>query len=282
MPDALKFVKGRDDLIEGLLAPYGGPPFLGGKDFVGEFFSPNTDFVLSWFKDWERPLLYSHGLDGDVKTEVVGRIAVKARDKGLWMQAQLDKANEYKAEIAALVEKGALGASSGSVAHLVATDQKSGEILRWPLIEGSLTPMPANPDAQVGYAMKSADAIAHLAVVATAVPEALKEEPVAEEPEVPEELEATKEGRRHNSSDRARIQQIYQLLGELGIEADTPDATPEGSGKSLGVPPAPMLAIKAGDGVERPSANDLEALKSLIGPAIKDVVASEIKRYLDT
>ena len=167
---AVKFVGDSNDTIEGWLAPFGGPDYLGGKDWHGEFFAPSTDFALDWFSDWQRPLLYQHGLDGAIKTDVVGRIKVEVRDKGLWMQAQLDASHEYHDEIAKMVGSGALGASSGSVGHLVQTDRKSGEIKRWPLIEGSLTPTPANPQAHVGYAIKSVDAVKHLAIIGSTPP----------------------------------------------------------------------------------------------------------------
>lgn len=173
---AIKWAGESRDMIEGLLAPYGGPAKLGGKDLQGEYFTKSTDFALPWFKDWERPMLYQHGLDGALKTTVVGRIKVEPTDKGLWMQAQLDKANEYYDAIASLVDEGALGLSSGSVSHLVEVNGKSGEIKSWPLIEGSLTPTPANPNARLGYSVKSADAVAHLAVIGTAAPDELTDD----------------------------------------------------------------------------------------------------------
>ena len=176
MKHVVKFAEGSRDLIEGMLAPFGGP--FKGKDLDGEFFSAKTAFELEWFGDWQRPLLYHHGLDPEIKTAVVGRIKVTPTDKGLWMEGQLDKAHEYASAVADLVDSGTMGLSSGSVSHLIETDAKSGEIKRWPLIEGSLTPTPANPEAKaapVKYAMKSADAIEHLAVLGVAAPEGIEE-----------------------------------------------------------------------------------------------------------
>ena len=169
---AVKWAGKSRDTIEGMLAPFGGP--IAGKDLDGEFFSENTDFALEWFGDWQRPMLYHHGLDPEIKTSVVGRIKVMPMTDGLWMQAQLDKAHAYYDAIAELVDQKALGLSSGSVQHLIAVDGKSGEIKAWPLIEGSLTPTPANPDAKAGYAMKAVDAIEHLAVLGVEAPDALK------------------------------------------------------------------------------------------------------------
>lgn len=162
----LKFADGSDLDIEGLLAPNGGP--FNGRDVAGEYFSAKTDFALEWFDS--RPLLYHHGLDPEAGISVVGKITeVKSTDKGLWMRAQLDAANQYYDAIKELIKKGKLGLSSGSMRHLVEVS-KSGEILRWPLIEGSLTPTPANPDAEVSFAAVKA----HLDAIGVSVSDDLR------------------------------------------------------------------------------------------------------------
>lgn len=162
---AVKVVGETDDawLIEGLILPYGGP--LYGQDLTGTHFTKSTDFCLDWFPDGGRPGLYAHGFDATVKTSVVGR-EVKSwlDDKGRWIQAQIDKAHEYGAEIKELVDQGLLSLSSGAVDHLVQIATKSGEIKRWPWVEWSLVPNPANPEALV-YPVKSVDAVAHLTAV---------------------------------------------------------------------------------------------------------------------
>ncbi len=145
---AVKFADGSEVDIEGLLAPHGGS--FNGRDIQGEYFSAKTDFALGWFED--RPLLFQHGMDGKAGLDVVGRIKTLSRDEaGLWMKAQLDAHTDYYESIRQLVKAGKLGLSSGSMRHLVQVD-KSGQILRWPLIEGSLTPTPANPLAEVDFA----------------------------------------------------------------------------------------------------------------------------------
>lgn len=148
---AVKFVEGTEDEIEGLLLPWGG--IHNGKDLDGEYFSAKTNFCLEWFPEpATRPLLYDHGLDPDAGPTVVGRIKsieIKA-DTGGWMQAQLDKQSKYFAAIKEMVERGKLYLSSGAMAHLVQRGAK-GELLRWPVVEGSLTPTPANLLATVGY-----------------------------------------------------------------------------------------------------------------------------------
>lgn len=177
---AVKFVEGSDNIIEGLAIPFGGPSWkpdtglVAGKDLHGEDFGPDTDYALDWFPEEGRPTLYHHGLDDAIKTALVGRqIEREEREVGQWVKVQLDKRSRYFEGIRQLVDEGALSFSSGAVPHLVKT-RDDGHIERWPWVELSLTPTPANPDAAV-YAVKAADAIEHLAAVRAAVPDALKE-----------------------------------------------------------------------------------------------------------
>jgi hypothetical protein len=160
---AVKLVGETDDawIIEGLILPYGGP--LYGQDLTGTHFTKATDFCLEWFPETTgRPGLYAHGFDATVKASVVGReVKNWADDKGRWLQAQIDKAHEYAAEIKEMVDQGLLSMSSGAVDHLVQVATKSGEIVRWPWVEWSLVPNPANPEAIV-YPVKSAEALDHL------------------------------------------------------------------------------------------------------------------------
>lgn len=157
---AVKFVDGSDSLVRGLGMPYGGP--YGGLDFNGEFFSPKTDFMFDFFTG-ERPLLYDHGQEPAVDNEIVGRVVeFKQTDDGVWTIAQLDRRARYVDAIRDLVDRGALSFSSGAYPYLARTDKSTGEILRWPWVELSLTPTPANP-----YAYASKSIRAHLAIVTT-------------------------------------------------------------------------------------------------------------------
>lgn len=124
------------------------------KDLQGEYFTPKTDFALDWYE--QRPALYHHGLDGSLKTSAIGRIeSLKADDMGIWAEAQLDMHKKYVQAVQDLVNKGALSWSSGSLAHLVEVDD-DGNIKRWPLVEGSMTPTPAEPRNTDIKAIKSA------------------------------------------------------------------------------------------------------------------------------
>jgi hypothetical protein len=115
------------------------------RDLDGEFFTPETEEMTAIFDAIGKlPFLYNHATDGALKSSVVGVIDVLAADDvGLWYEAQLDQSNKYREAIRQLVNKSVLGTSSGTLpgARRVA---KNGQILRWPVIEGSATATPAD------------------------------------------------------------------------------------------------------------------------------------------
>lgn len=129
---------------EAVVAGYG--IVFGGKDLVGDTFTENTDFM--WDLVPTKAVFYDHTLDADDDPldEEIG-FADNARAKidkfGIWIEAQIDKSKEYAQAILELVDRGALGWSSGSVGHLVR--RSNGIIKRWPIVEFSLTPTPAEP-----------------------------------------------------------------------------------------------------------------------------------------
>jgi hypothetical protein len=150
---AVKFADEDDDgsMIRGLAIPFGGP--IKGKDIDGEDFGPDTDLCLDWFPDG-RPILYHHGINGAIKTSVIGRqVALETDDEGVWVKAELDKASRWYSRVKKLIDQGALGFSSGAMPHLVKAT-KSGHITRWPWVELTLTPTRANPNAALAYAVK--------------------------------------------------------------------------------------------------------------------------------
>lgn len=124
------------------------------RDLQGEYFTPQTDFALDWFE--QRPVLYHHGLDGEMKAAPIGRItSIKMDSTGIWAEAQLDMYKKHVESVQKLVKQGVLHWSSGSLSHLVEVAE-DGEIKRWPLIEGSMTPTPAEPRNTDIKAIKSA------------------------------------------------------------------------------------------------------------------------------
>lgn len=244
-----KAVISDEGVADGWLAPFDGP-VKGGKDLDGEFFSAKTDFGLDYYPTI--PILYGHGQDGEIGAAKVGEISLKEiRDKGLWVQGQLDRQGKYYDVLRELADKGDLYWSSGSLSHLVVKDARTGAIKQWPVAEATLTLTPANPWATAS------------------VKEAT--------PEPPDDFEVTvtyslKEGRRHAAVDERRLATIHQLLAELGTPE--PEVEPQPAGKSPEVPPAPVLAIKAGNDVEQPSAADLAALKE----SLRALAIAEVRR----
>ena len=137
--------------IEGYLVSWGNE---NDTDLQGEFFTPRTEFCLDWFKD--RPVLYHHGLDGQAGLRKVGVIkSVEHDELGLWVQAQLNLRDRYANAVYDMVKSQEFGWSSGSVDHLVQI-ASNGEIACWPLIEGSITPTPAQPSKTTVRAFKNA------------------------------------------------------------------------------------------------------------------------------
>jgi hypothetical protein len=162
---AIKFVG--PDLIEG-------PAFLFNPDITGEQFTPETDLCIEWFGKSGRPLLYEHGVDGAMKAGLIGRQTdYDVRDEGVWAQSQLDRSARYRKAIDSLIERGALAYSGGAMAHL-ATKSAAGAIKRFPWVELSLTPTPANPANASVYYLKSLDAVAHLEAADVELPDPLK------------------------------------------------------------------------------------------------------------
>jgi HK97 family phage major capsid protein len=113
----------------------------GGADLMGESFTKDTDFMLDLVP--QKLVLYDHGLNEQVKTSIIGKATAVAKDAGLWVEAELDRHREYVDLVLKLVEKGALGWSSGTVSHLMEREGKT--IKKWPIVEFSLTPTPAEP-----------------------------------------------------------------------------------------------------------------------------------------
>ena len=124
------------------------------RDLQGEYFTPQTDVGLDWYE--QRPVLYHHGLDGALKAAVIGVIdTLRPDETGLWAEAQLDLHKRYVRAVQRLVDQGVLSWSSGSLPHLVEV-RTDGQIKRWPIVEGSLTPSPAEPRLTDVHTLKSA------------------------------------------------------------------------------------------------------------------------------
>ncbi|NWF69046.1 MAG: phage major capsid protein [Chloroflexi bacterium] len=148
---AVKMLDAKEGRVGGYLVIWGSGQQ---RDLQGEYFTPQSDLGLAWYE--KRPVLYHHGLDGELEAAVIGVIdTLKSDDTGVWAEAQLDLRRRYVRAVQRLVEKGALSWSSGSLAHLVEVAD-DGFIRRWPIVEGSLTPTPAEPRLTDVRTVKSA------------------------------------------------------------------------------------------------------------------------------
>lgn len=158
---AIRTVSETDDIhvIEGLGYPFGGP--FNGSDSYGTRFTAQTNFHWDLYPDtiptatrsgepkFIRPLTYQHGFDAEIGlVRNGGWSPVRMDDRGVWVQAQLDKHSEYYGAIRDLLGANALAFSGESAEHAVRI-AKSGEILEWPAGPLSLTPVPSNPWAQI-------------------------------------------------------------------------------------------------------------------------------------
>lgn len=136
--------------IGGYVVWFGTPQL---RDLYGEYFSKETKFYLNWYD--RRPVLYQHGFDEALEVATIGYIdTVKVDNVGvyaeatltpdLWEDMQLELREDYLSRISRMVADGKLAWSSGTVSH-VALVSPEGHIERWPIVEGSLTPEPAEP-----------------------------------------------------------------------------------------------------------------------------------------
>ena len=146
---AINWLDGADKAVIGGYAVLWGDQST--KDTDGEYFDATTDF---WLGRWPAmPWMYHHGMDATLKAQdaVLGTVSmdkVRADDMGLWYEAQLDKAHRYYDAVAALIDDGLLGTSSGALPRFIKT-ASNGHVEVWPIIELSGTVAPADP-RQVG------------------------------------------------------------------------------------------------------------------------------------
>lgn len=118
-------------------------------DLTGDFFDAKTDFG----PHRQSLVYYQHGLDDVLGVKRLGSrysnglAELKVDDVGVWIQLQLDMADEYEAALYSKpIKMGKMGWSSGTASHLVRRSPagKSYHIDSWPLgLDASLTPTPA-------------------------------------------------------------------------------------------------------------------------------------------
>jgi phage head maturation protease len=131
------YIKSQDDDFA-VIAGYG--VVFGGEDLDGEHFDKDTDFMPDLVP--VKPLFYEHTMD--VPQHPLGKTIKEISDEaGIWIEAQIDKSRAYAEAVLELIGEGVIGLSSGTAGHL--TDYVGSYIRRWPIVEYSLTPQPAEP-----------------------------------------------------------------------------------------------------------------------------------------
>jgi hypothetical protein len=127
-------------------------------DLQGEYFTPETELWLDHYKG--APALFHHGLDDAVGLSVIGhRVKAEPDGIGVWVEDWIDVSNKYWALVQPLLEAERLYYSPGSSPHLVKT-ASDGRLLSFPVVEDTLTPIPAQhrllPIGQIKAAYKTA------------------------------------------------------------------------------------------------------------------------------
>lgn len=136
----VKAVNEDERVIEGFAATWD-------MDDEGEAFDKQA-FSSSLARYMKRPvLLWSHGSHEDIGMNPIGRILdAKITDAGLWVRAQLYKADRYADMAWNLIKQGVQHFSVGAPKANV---RKMGSrIMEWPLVEVSVAPFAANPMAR--------------------------------------------------------------------------------------------------------------------------------------
>lgn len=150
--------------VGGYLAVWGAP---NQKDSEGEYFTPQTDFMLDAYGGTKRPIFYHHAqYDDNLSTDVqkasdladpdiLGYIdTIRPDNYGLWAEGDLNLDDPIARTVYDDgVKEGRIGWSSGSAPHLVRTEA-DGRITHWPIVEGTLTLSPAGGKRTTVSALK--------------------------------------------------------------------------------------------------------------------------------
>ena len=188
------------------------------RDLTGEYFTQETRELDAIFTAMKRlPLLYHHGADGKMETAVVGPVDVMQRDEaGLWYEAQIALAGEYRQALEGLVEQGLLGTSSGTLPAARRVERRSGRITRWPIAELSLTPTPAEPRMMETPVAEVKAAYITLGLDWTAANAAIQVDDMTDD-EAPEATKATEPENGGDDADTAQADEIKIEMERLAL-----------------------------------------------------------------
>lgn len=138
--------------VGGQLILYGEPAV---KDLTGDWFAEVTYYGP---RDGDgADCMIHHGMPlrkglEELADRLLPPIKTKRNQLGIWAETALDMADEFEKKIYELAQKGVWKWSSGTADHMI-KKEANGKIMRWPIIEGSLTPTPAEP-RMLNYAIQ--------------------------------------------------------------------------------------------------------------------------------
>lgn len=97
------------------------------------------------------PLFYRHGDDPEIGTRQIGRADLYRGEDGIWFEGRVSAADAHGMALRELIRRGLLGASPGGLAGSYEVVEKGGAAWysRYSVLEGSLTPVPADPETTV-------------------------------------------------------------------------------------------------------------------------------------
>ena len=134
---AIKEVK-----ADGTIVVFGPGVVFGGRDTDGDSFTKQTNFQIDFVPN--KPVFYRHRSDPNVKERIGTVTDIQTKDEGIWFEAQLNNSTRYLKSIKRLIDLGVMGYSTGTAPQLI-NKKESGEIETWPIVELSITPVPAEP-----------------------------------------------------------------------------------------------------------------------------------------
>ncbi len=147
---------------------------MSGSDLTGQWFGRDTYFGPSKGGNVDVYFHHAHAIRSDdialnvsraMADHTFGVAKATEEEMGIWVETVLNMRDEYEKEVAELVKANKIGWSSGSAGHLVRIEHVRdmedmpesrrdelmskfwypGKITRWPVVEHSLTPTPAEP-----------------------------------------------------------------------------------------------------------------------------------------
>lgn len=131
-----------------------------------DYFTAETDFGRGIKAGVD--LLYNHGLEkvgpqpNALSDRTLGdaELAVKSDPASVWMSGQLALRDDYEKKVLDAVKAGKMALSSGTASHLIRREKRpngANKVVKWPIVEASITPIPADPRTWISGATKSLD-----------------------------------------------------------------------------------------------------------------------------